>query len=134
MLNSGRPRGLKRRNRQRIDPPCEQRSPNHFFFLIRPIPLWGTHLRVISAVLPAVSRGACAMVKARSSDSCLSPSLHSAGNLLAFSESWSPFRHLSELRPWEGNEMEEIKDEIPDEQHVLELGIMLGQRRAFGML
>ena len=34
----------------------------------------------------------------------------------------------------EGNEMEEIKDGMPDEQQVLELGIMLGQRRAFGMV
>jgi hypothetical protein len=30
--------------------------------------------------------------------------------------------------------MEEIKEGIPDEQQVLELGIMLGQRRAFGMV
>jgi len=30
--------------------------------------------------------------------------------------------------------MEEIKDGMPDEQQVLELGIMLGQRRAFGMV
>src|SRR6266853_3953766 len=30
--------------------------------------------------------------------------------------------------------MEEIKDGMPDEQQVLELGIMLGQRRVFGML
>ena len=30
--------------------------------------------------------------------------------------------------------MEEIKDGIPDEQQVLELGIMLGQRRAFGLV
>jgi hypothetical protein len=30
--------------------------------------------------------------------------------------------------------MEEIKDGMPEEQQVLELGIMLGQRRAFGMV
>ena len=29
--------------------------------------------------------------------------------------------------------MEEIKDGMSDEHQVLELGIMLGQRRAFGM-
>jgi len=32
----------------------------------------------------------------------------------------------------EGNEMEEINDGMPADQQVLELGIMLGQRRAFG--
>ena len=30
--------------------------------------------------------------------------------------------------------MEEIKDGMPDERQVLDLGIMLGQRRAFGMV
>jgi len=30
--------------------------------------------------------------------------------------------------------MEEIKEGIPDEQQILELGMMLGQRRAFGMV
>src|ERR1700682_5141763 len=34
----------------------------------------------------------------------------------------------------EGNEMEEINDEMSDNQQVLELGIMLGQRRAFGLI
>jgi hypothetical protein len=34
----------------------------------------------------------------------------------------------------EGNEMEEIEDGMPDDRQVLELGIMLGQRRAFGMV
>jgi hypothetical protein len=33
----------------------------------------------------------------------------------------------------EGNELEEINDGISDEQQVLELGIMLGQCRAFGL-
>jgi hypothetical protein len=33
----------------------------------------------------------------------------------------------------EGNEMEEIKDEMPDEQQALELGIMLAQRRVYGV-
>src|SRR5437899_334294 len=41
---------------------------------------------------------------------------------------------LSQLAVVEGNGMEEIKDGMPDEQQVLELGIMLGQRRAFGMV
>lgn len=30
--------------------------------------------------------------------------------------------------------MEEMKDTVPDEQRVLELGIMVGQRRAFGLV
>ena len=30
--------------------------------------------------------------------------------------------------------MEEIKDGVPDEQQVLELGMVLGQRRAFAMV
>ena len=34
----------------------------------------------------------------------------------------------------EGTKTEEIKDGMPGEQQVLELGIMLGQRRAFGMI
>ena len=34
----------------------------------------------------------------------------------------------------DGNEMEAIKDGMPDEQQVLGLGLMLGQRRAFGMV
>jgi hypothetical protein len=41
---------------------------------------------------------------------------------------------LSGLQPGKGYEMEELKDQVIDEQSVLELGIMLGQRRAFGLV
>jgi hypothetical protein len=34
----------------------------------------------------------------------------------------------------EGDEMEDINDGMPDDQQVLEFGIMLGQRRALGLV
>lgn len=74
------------------------------------------------------------MVKARGWDICPSLSHHRAGNLLVCSESWSPLGQPVPTAVVEGDEMEEIKDGVPDEQQVLELGIMLGQRRAFGMV
>ena len=74
------------------------------------------------------------MVKARGWDNCPSLSHHRAGNLLVCIESWSPLGQPVPTAVVEGNEMEEIKDGMPDEQQVLELGIMLGQRRAFGMV
>jgi len=74
------------------------------------------------------------MVKARGWDICPSLAPHRPGNLLVCSESWSPLGQPVPTAVVEGNEMEEIKDGMPDEQQVLELGIMLGQRRAFGMV
>src|SRR6185369_13952738 len=74
------------------------------------------------------------MVKARGWDICPSLSHHRAGNLLVCSESWSPLGQPVPTAVVEGNEMEEINDATPDEQQVLELGMVLGQRRAFAMV
>ena len=74
------------------------------------------------------------MVKAMGWDSRSQPLNRHTNNLPVFIGSWSLLGQPVPTAAMEGNEMEEIKDEMPDEQQVLELGIMLGQRRAFGMV
>src|ERR1700694_2624377 len=98
------------------------------------IRLRGGHLRVSARVLPARSaRGVCdgeskgggtmsrPLTPPRQKPPCYQQEFESVGTGV-------PSAAMEETK------MEEIKDGIPDEQPVLELGIMLGQRRVFGIV
>ena len=69
--------------------PCDDSQPNDLF-LIRPSYCVAGIYASLGRFLQPVSRGACAMVKARGGDSCPGLSHHRASNLLVFIESWSP--------------------------------------------